>query len=302
MSNEVESRPVKSSRQASPARKRPVKVDVKVATTAVTLEEAPAATSAAAELDSVSETPVEAAATTVETTAGAMSTITAEAPTTVPVAIDPATDEMTIGSIEAVLLSVDRPVSAVRLAEALGLLDEAAADKAEADGVDEETLTNRKRGKAAAANSPLAIVRRAVQTLNQQYETTGRAFRIESVAGGYRLMTLARFAPVIEEFLGKRERTSLSRAAVETLAIIAYKQPITRAKLEAVRGVACGEVLRTLIERRLVTITGRAEELGRPMLYGTTKQFLEAFGLAGLKDLPSAQEFKARHTGGGGEE
>jgi segregation and condensation protein B len=231
-----------------------------------------------------------------------MSTITAEAPTTVPVAIDPATDEMTIGSIEAVLLSVDRPVSAVRLAEALGLLDEAAADKAEADGVDEETLTNRKRGKAAAANSPLAIVRRAVQTLNQQYETTGRAFRIESVAGGYRLMTLARFAPVIEEFLGKRERTSLSRAAVETLAIIAYKQPITRAKLEAVRGVACGEVLRTLIERRLVTITGRAEELGRPMLYGTTKQFLEAFGLAGLKDLPSAQEFKARHTGGGGEE
>lgn len=266
MSNEVESRPVKS-------RKRAVKVE--------------AAGAAGAE-----EAAQDSSAAPIETAAPA-------SPPAPESAVESATvSEEITGGIEAVLLSVDRPVSAVRLAEALGLLDEAAADKAEESG-EEDTLTNRKRKGAGSANSPLSIVRRAVALLNETYEKHGRAFRIESVAGGYRVMTLPRFAPVIEEFLGKRERTSLSRAAVETLAIIAYKQPITRAKLEAVRGVACGEVLRTLIERRLVAITGRAEELGRPMLYGTTKQFLEAFGLAGLKDLPSAQDFKARHAGGG---
>lgn len=201
-------------------------------------------------------------------------------------------------AIEAVLLSVDRPVSAVRLAEALGLLDEAAADAMEAAG--DAASVGKKKGKSAA-DSPIATIRGAVAHLNEQYAATGRAFRIESVAGGFRLMTLAKYAGVIEDFLGKRERTSLSRAAIETLAIVAYKQPLTRASLEAIRGVACGEVLKTLMERRLVTITGRAEELGRPMLYGTTKQFLEAFGLANLKDLPSAADFKARHAGGDSE-
>ena len=83
------------------------------------------------------------------------------------------------------------------------------------------------------------------------------------------------------------------------MAIIAYKQPITRAALEAIRGVACGEILRSLMDRRLVTIVGRAEELGRPMLYGTSKQFLEVFGLTSIKDLPSVEEFKQR--GGLGE-
>lgn len=193
-------------------------------------------------------------------------------------------------AIEAVLLSVDRPVSALRLAEALGMLSEAAAD---ADQADEPTTPARQR-----SGSPLPRIRAAVSHLNNQYAQTGRSFRIEAVAGGYRILTLAAYAPVIERFLGKRERTSLSRPAVETLAIIAYRQPITRAALEAIRGVACGEVLKTLMERRLVTMTGRAEELGRPMLYGTTKQFLEAFGLASLKDLPSPAEFRARHLGG----
>ena len=83
----------------------------------------------------------------------------------------------------------------------------------------------------------------------------------------------------------------LSKPALETLAIIAYRQPVTRAELEAIRGVACGEVVRTLMERRLVKITGRAEELGRPMLYGTTRQFLDTFGLASVKDLPKPEDF-----------
>jgi segregation and condensation protein B len=210
---------------------------------------------------------------------------------------NPERDDHLLGSVEAVLLSVDRPVAAARLAEAIfgeeagegGGGGEDQAEEAEAP------IVAAARGKAA---TPGARIRAAVAALNEEYERTGRAFRIESVAGGFRIMTLPRFAGVIEQFLGRRERTALSRPAVETLAIIAYRQPVTRASLEAIRGVACGEVLKTLIDRRLVTITGRAEELGRPMLYGTTKAFLEAFGLASVKDLPSVEEFRARHVGG----
>ena len=88
-----------------------------------------------------------------------------------------------------------------------------------------------------------------------------------------------------------RASTRLSKPALETLAIIAYRQPITRAELEAIRGVACGEVVRSLMERKMVKITGRAEELGRPMLYGTTRQFLDTFGLSSVKDLPKPEEF-----------
>src|SRR5690606_19235294 len=90
---------------------------------------------------------------------------------------------------------------------------------------------------------------------------------------------------------GLKESHSLSRAAIETLSIIAYRQPVTRATLEAIRGVACGEVLRSLLEKRLIDITGRAEELGRPMLYGTSRRFLEVFGLASIKDLPTPTDF-----------
>lgn len=207
-------------------------------------------------------------------------------------------DDHLLGSIEAVLLSVDRPVAGFRLAEALGLIDGEGKSGGTIDETDEQPGDG--AGKAAGPR-PVARIRQAVNALNAEYERTGRAFRIESVAGGYRYMTLSRFSAAVENFLGKRERTSLSRPAVETLAIIAYRQPITRAQLEAVRGVACGEVLKTLIDRRLVTITGRAEELGRPMLYGTTRPFLEAFGLSSLKDLPSVEEFRARHAGGDAE-
>lgn len=166
-------------------------------------------------------------------------------------------------AVEAVLFSVDRPLSAGKIAEALQL-------GAEEDGP--------------------SLVESAVASLNGVYERTGRVFRIERVAGGYRVMTLAEFAPVIAGLRASRDAGRLSRPAVETLAIIAYRQPITRADLEAVRGVACGEVLKTLLERRLIAITGRAEEPGRPILYGTTRRFLEVFGLSSLKDLPRAGE------------
>jgi segregation and condensation protein B len=160
-------------------------------------------------------------------------------------------------AVEAVLLAVDKALPPARIAEALGL---------DAGGV--------------------AAVREAVDQLNTQYEQTGRSFRIEQVAGGYRVMTLPAYAGPVAAIRGMRESHRLSRAAIETLAIVAYRQPVTRVAVETIRGVACGEVLRTLLERRLITIVGRAEELGRPMLYGTSKHFLEQFGLASIKDLP----------------
>ncbi|MGY8756126.1 MAG: SMC-Scp complex subunit ScpB [Phycisphaerales bacterium] len=129
----------------------------------------------------------------------------------------------------------------------------------------------------------------AIETLNSSYDSEARAFRIERIAGGYRVMTREEFAPLVSRLHAERQQQKLSQAALETLSIIAYRQPVMRAEIEVIRGVACGDVLRGLMDRRLVKIVGRAEELGRPMLYGTTKEFLAIFGLANLNDLPDVQ-------------
>jgi len=165
-------------------------------------------------------------------------------------------------SIEAILITMDKPIPATQLAEALGL------------------------GGTGARRR----VQGAVDLLNEQYERSGRTFRIESVASGYRVMTRPEFASAISAIHGVRESQRLTKAGIETLAIVAYRQPITRAEIEAIRGVACGDVLRTLLERRMIAIVGRAEELGRPMLYGTSKRFLEVFGFSSVKDLPAISE------------
>jgi segregation and condensation protein B len=128
-----------------------------------------------------------------------------------------------------------------------------------------------------------------IDSLNESYNVNARAFRIERIAGGYRVMTREELAPLVSRLHAERQQQKLSQAALETLSILAYRQPVMRAEIEVIRGVACGEVLRGLMERRLVKIVGRAEELGRPMLYGTTKEFLSIFGLANLKDLPDVQ-------------
>jgi segregation and condensation protein B len=182
-------------------------------------------------------------------------------------------------SIEAVLLALGRPVTAARLGVALGLL---------AEDADEEE-TGARAGVLTKAQAD-ALIAQAVAELNTQYDRTGRSFRVEAVAGGYRLVTRPEFAGVISALLRSPQTPRLSKPALETLAIIAYRQPVTRAELEAIRGVSCGDVLKTLMERRLVTIKGRAEEVGRPILYGTTRQFLEHFGLASIKDLPTPGE------------
>src|SRR4051794_17887401 len=129
-------------------------------------------------------------------------------------------------------------------------------------------------------------IRRAIKDLNEQYSESGRSFRIENVAGGYQMLTLPEFGEVLRRLHQKEIDAKLTKAALETLAIIAYKQPILRADVEAIRGVACGETIRSLMEKRLVKIAGRAEVPGRPILYGTTKRFLELFGLNSTKDLP----------------
>jgi len=135
-------------------------------------------------------------------------------------------------------------------------------------------------------------VRACIQSLNGKYERNHNAFRIEQIAGGHQMLTLPAYNTWLKKMLKVRSDNKLTPAAMETLAIIAYKQPVIRVDIEAIRGVAVGEVIRSLMYKGLVKIVGRAEILGRPMLYGTTKKFLEVFGLNSLKDLPKAEELK----------
>lgn len=164
--------------------------------------------------------------------------------------------------VEAALMTSERPMTGARVAEALG-----------------------------AAGATQAI-EESIEALNTEYERTGRSFRIEKVAGAWQVVTLPKYADALDGLKRTKQDNRLSASQLETLAIVAYKQPIVRAQVEAIRGSASGEVLRALMDRHLVKVVGRAEELGRPMLYGTTKQFLEVFGLGTLKDLPEADELK----------
>lgn len=162
--------------------------------------------------------------------------------------------------VEAVLFASDEPLTAERLANIAG----------------------------TAARQ----IRRHIKDLNDKYKTNGNVFRIEQIAGGYQMLTLSVYNHWLKKLLRVRSDTKLSAASLETLAIIAYKQPVIRADIEAIRGVAIGEIIRGLMYKGLVKIVGRAEVLGRPMLYGTTKKFLEVFGLNSLKDLPKVEELK----------
>ena len=135
-------------------------------------------------------------------------------------------------------------------------------------------------------------IRQHINDLNDKYRTNKNAFRIEQIAGGYQMLTLSPYNHWLQKLLRVRSDSKLSPAALETLAIIAYKQPVIRADIEAIRGVAVGELIRSLMEKGLAKIVGRAEVIGRPMLYGTTKKFLEVFGLNSLKDLPKIEELK----------
>jgi len=161
--------------------------------------------------------------------------------------------------VEAVLFATDKPLPAGKIAQILGV----------GDGHD---------------------VNRHVAALNERYASTGASFRIEAIAKGYQMLTL----PVYNRWIGQLQKTRkesrLSQAALETLAVVAYRQPVLRADIESVRGVAVGDMLSRLREMKLIKIVGRADEIGRPLLYGTTNRFLEVFGLSSLKGLPSVEE------------
>ena len=137
-----------------------------------------------------------------------------------------------------------------------------------------------------------------VKKLNHMYESSDRAFRVEEVAGGYQLRTQKIFAPWIRRMVSVPAEIRMSGPAMETLAVVAYRQPVVRTDIEKVRGVQCGEILRQLMDRGMVRISGRAEDLGRPFLYGTTRNFLEVFGLRSLDELPRASMLRATETSG----
>ena len=135
-------------------------------------------------------------------------------------------------------------------------------------------------------------IRQIVADLNKEYTRQDRPYRIVQIAGGYQFATLSEYAGWLGRLYKEQERRKLSQSGVETLAIIAYKQPITKAEIEKIRGVNCDYVLKTLLEKELLAITGRAESVGRPLLYGTTREFLRHFGLNDITDLPRPREIE----------
>lgn len=168
-----------------------------------------------------------------------------------------------LARLEAVLLTADGALSARRLVQ-LAIL----ADAAEA-----RTLIDR---------------------LNATYDAAGSAFRVEEVATGYQLLTRPQLAPWLNKLHHRPNKLKLSAPAMETLTIIAYRQPMTRGDVEAIRGVQCTEILKQLMDRGLVRIAGHDDSLGRPYLYETTRKFLELFGLRKLDDLPLADQMRPR--------
>jgi len=174
---------------------------------------------------------------------------------------DPHARHPKLARLEALLLLADEPLPARRLAEIAGLTD--------------------------AGES-----RRLIDRLRDLLDADDTAFQIEELAGGYQLLTRPRY----HSWLARLKRTGhelrLTPASLETLAVIAYKQPIMRAEVEKLRGVACAELIRMLMEKGLVRVAGRHDSLGRPQLYGTTKKFLQAFGLNTLKDLPEVEALR----------
>lgn len=138
------------------------------------------------------------------------------------------------------------------------------------------------------------LLRDTLDVLAASYAEHGRAFRVEEVAQGFQLRTSAEVAVVVQRLGRRATDEKLSTAALETLAVVAYRQPVLRADIERIRGVACGEVLRALQERGLVRAAGRAELPGSPILYGTTQRFLEIFGLRDIQDLPKDREVLRR--------
>jgi segregation and condensation protein B len=154
-----------------------------------------------------------------------------------------------------------------------------------------EPLTLRKMAQLANLTDGTEA-RTLLQSLRERYDKRGCAFQVAQVAGGYQLLSRREFAPWLRPQAPMEREIRLTSPALETLAVVAYRQPALRAEVEAIRGVTCGEILRQLMDRDLLRIVGRSEELGRPLRYGTTKRFLEVFGLCNLDQLPWAAHLR----------
>lgn len=154
--------------------------------------------------------------------------------------------------------------------------------------VAKDSLSSRKLAQVAGL-ADATEARTLVRLLNHRYDSGGRVFRIEEVAGGFCLLTRPQFAPWLRRMRHVPGELRLTQSAMETLAIVAYRQPVPRADIEAIRGVSCGELLKQLMQRDLVRICGRSEDLGRPYLYGTTRNFLQMFGLRSADRLPRSE-------------
>ena len=141
-------------------------------------------------------------------------------------------------------------------------------------------------------DSDIPNLKNTVLRLNKFYSRNNRSYKINQVAGGYQLLTKKHFEPWIRKLIGKSNKLTLSSAALDTLAIIAYKQPICRFDIDSIRGVDSSGVLKTLLSRNLIKIKGRDKSPGRPLLYTTTKLFLEYFGINNLSDMPKLKEVK----------
>ncbi len=179
-----------------------------------------------------------------------------------PAPADPFGRDPKLARVEAALMLADEPLVARRIAEAAELQDAGEA-------------------------------RKLVQRLRDLYDADETPFQVVELAGGFQLLTRANYHPWLVRLRRTGHDVRLTAAGLETLAVIAYKQPIMRAEIEKIRGVNCTELIRLLMEKGLVRIAGRHDSLGRPQLYGTTKQFLQAFGLNTLKDLPEVESLKA---------
>jgi len=154
----------------------------------------------------------------------------------------------------------------------------------------EEPIAPREIARASGSDS--ATIRKVIAALKEKYEVERRPWEVVEVAGGHRLMSRPEFFPAITRLKTQSAQRKLTQAALETLALIAYRQPIGRAEVETVRGVNAGPVLRQLLDKKLIRITGRGSGLGQPLLYGTTDYFLEHFGIKSTQELPKPGEFK----------
>jgi segregation and condensation protein B len=152
------------------------------------------------------------------------------------------------------------------------------------------------------ADIPLEDIIQALHTLTQKYEDENYSFQIFHVAGGYQFLTKPAYQSSIGILLKQQSKKRLSASALETLAIIAYKQPVTKTQAEQIRGVNCDYAIQKLLEKELIEIKGKSDGLGRPLLYGTSDKFMEYFGVNSLKDLPSPKDFQQEQNSIGEEQ